>query len=483
MLQAVGAERAVLSILMKDPQLVFEIDDVLAEADFTNGGAQVIYRSIKEILLSDKEAVIDHYTLISHAEKNGIDNFLSLTHNGELLEALSQTQVNPKSLGRHISAIKTMSIKRNAIGMLDDLKDNVEDFAGDPVDLKNMVEDRVFREMRALDSGDEEIVRMDSAYEETINAFAEQNAILGLDVGMPKWQRDCGSIRNGTVTGVFARAKTGKSQFSAWCGTQAAIYQQLPVLYLDTELQLRDQQMRLTSILSGIPFNEVESGAWKADKEKVEKIKECFGLVKDSPFYYKNISGRSVNHVIPVIRKFFHKFVGESKGDEVKCLVIYDYIKLMSMSDIKDAAEWQVLGFLLSAIHDVAAQLNIPILALGQLNREALRMDNEYTVSGSDRITHNLDSLTIFRQKKQEELEADGESRGTHIFKVPIARKGAGHTDGDHVNVTFLKDRGQFKEDKRRSEIMEALKASRPVRDRLEEMNQAPLGSLRESDG
>jgi hypothetical protein len=153
----------------------------------------------------------------------------------------------------------------------------------------------------------------------------------------------------------------------------------------------------------------------------------------------------------------------------------------MSMNDIKDAAEWQVLGFLLSAIHDVAAQLNIPILALGQLNREALRMDNEYTVSGSDRITHNLDSLTIFREKRQEELDGDGEQRGSHIFKVPIARKGPGHTDGNYINVNFLKDRGQFKEDKRRSEIQEALNASRPVRERLEEMDEAPLGSLAEN--
>lgn len=480
MLQAVGAERAVLSILMKEPQLLYEIDDVLSEQDFTNSGAQVIYRSIKDIVLADREAKVDNYTLISHAEKNGIDNFLSLTHNGELLEAITNTNVNSSSLGRHVNVIKTMSVKRNTIGMLDDLKDGIEEFSGDAVDLKNMVEDRVFREMRAIQSGDEDIVRVDDGFEKTINDFAEYNKIIGLDVGMPRWQRDCGGIRNGTVTGVFARAKTGKSQFSAWCGAQAGIFQQLPTLYLDTELQLRDQQMRLCSILSGIPFNEVEAGTWKADKKKVEKIKESFGLVKDSPFYYKNIAGRSVNHVIPVIRKFYHKFVGESKGDDIKCLVIYDYIKLMSMNDIKNAQEWQVLGFLLSAIHDVAAQLNIPILALGQLNREALKMDNEYTVSGSDRIVHNLDSLTIFRQKKKEEIDADGEARGTHIFKVPIARKGPGHPDGDHINVTFLKDRGQFKEDKRRSEIIEALEAARPVRDRLQEEDTSPLGNLSE---
>lgn len=480
MLQAVGAERAVLSILMHHPELFFEIDDVLDSSDFTNGAAQVIYGIIKDVMLADKNTEIDHYTLISHAESTGISDFLQLTQNGQLLEVLEQTKVNPTTLGRHVNAVKTMTIKRNAISMLDGLKDEVEEYVGEPVDLKNMVEDRVFREMRALETGDEDIILMSRDYEETINKYAELNDIIGLNVGLPRWQRDCGGIRNGTVTGLFARAKAGKSQFAAHCGAQAAIYQQLPTLYLDTELQLRDQQMRLTSILSQIPFNRVESGAWKEEAAEVAKIKEGFGLVKDSPFYYKNISGRSVNHVIPVIRKFFHKYVGESKGDEVKCLVIYDYIKIMNMADIKGAQEWQVLGFLLSAIHDVAAQLNIPILALGQLNREALRMDNEYTVAGSDRIVHNLDSLTIFRQKRQEELDADGVARGTHIFKVPIARKGPGHPDGDHINVNFDKSAGQFKEDKRRSEVIEALGNTRPIRDRLEEMDEGPLGELRQ---
>ncbi|TFH25858.1 hypothetical protein E4G67_00310 [Candidatus Bathyarchaeota archaeon] len=480
MLQAVGAERAILSILMQKPELLFEVDDILDGDDFTNGGAKVIYSLIKDILLTDKDAVIDHYTLISHAESKGVSNFLEITHNGELLEAISQTTVNPSTLGRHVNAVKTMTIKRNTISMLDSLKDDVDDFKGEAIDIKNMVEDRVFREMRALESGDEDIVRIDQDYEATINKYAEDNDIIGLNVGLPRWQRDCGGIRNGTVTGIFARAKTGKSQFSAWCGAQTAIYQQLPVLYLDTELQLRDQQMRLTSILSKIPFHRVESGAWKSDNIELEKIKECFGLVKDSPFYYKNIAGRSVNYVIPVIRKFFHKYVGESKGDLVKCLIIYDYIKLMSANDIKNAQEHQVLGFLLSAIHDVAAQLNIPILALGQLNREALKMDNEYVVAGSDKITHNVDSLTIFRQKRQDEVDADGILRGTHIFKVPIARKGPGHTDGDHINITFDKSSGQFREDKRRSEVISALGGISPIRDRLQDIDEAPLGNLKE---
>lgn len=480
MLQAAAAERAILSTLIKEPSLYFEIGDVVTEKDFVNSGARVIYKLIRETLLEDKDAHIDAATLLSMSEQKGISNFLELTQNGELVEALEQTSVNPSTLGRHVNALKTISIKRQTLEVLDNLKEDIGDFNGEAVELKNLVEDRIFKTMQSIDKGGDEIVRIDDGFEEVINEFAEVNSLIGIDIGFPRWQKDCGGIRNGSVTGVFARAKTGKSQFAAYCAAEAAVKQGIPTLYLDTELQLRDQQMRLAGILSGISYSRIESGGWKSSKEEVEKIKECFQMVKDAPYFYKNISGRSYRHVIPVIRKFFHKYVGESKGDVPQCLVIYDYVKLMSMDDLKTAQEWQILGFLLSAIHDVAAQLNIPILCLGQLNREALKTDSEYTVAGSDRITHNLDSLTIFRQKKEEEIDSDGEHRGTHIFKTPIARKGPGHEYNDWVNINFDKSSGQFSEDKRNVEVIDSIQKMKPVRDRLEESDISPLGNIRE---
>lgn len=480
MLQATGAERAVLSILLKQPEMLFEIDDVVGEDDFTNSGAKAIWSLIKSLVVKNKDIDLNYHTIISSAEQHGLKDFLSLTHNGKLIEALEQTKVNADSLGHHVNALKSATIKRQSINFLENLKDDIEDFSGDAALLRSMIEDEVFKTMKSFDRGDEEIERLDENFENTINTYADTNALLGLDICMPRWQRDCGGLRNGTVTGVFARAKAGKSQFSAHAAVEVAIKQKLPVLYLDTELQLRMQQMRVAGILSGISYSHIESGAWKSSKEEVDKIKEAFTRVKGSPFFYKNISGRSYRYVIPIIRKWFYKYVRESKDDQPCCLVIYDYIKLMDSNDIKNTAEWQVLGFLLSAIHDVAAQLNIPILTLGQLNREALRVDSESTISGSDRITHNVDSLTVMRAKRPEEIDTDGEQRGNYMFKTLLSRNGPGHDYNDWINVHFRKEAGQFKEDKRNSEVIEALQASRPITDRLGEEDTAQLGQLRE---
>lgn len=488
MLQAIGAERAVLAILFKQPDSLLLIDDILDVGDFTNIGNQAIYGLMRHIIVSDPSAKLDSYVLISKAEEHGIKEFLSNTQNGALVEAVESTKdsIDSGSLMKHVAAVKMASVKRQLIGVFDFLKDDIESFKGSPIELRNTIEDKVFKTIKCIDDGEDDIQDLSESFEETIQKFADGDFIQSIDIGFKRWQRDCGGVKNGTVTGIFARAKAGKSQIAAHAGTKVAIegteeLGKLPVLYLDSELSLRDQQMRICSMLTGIPFDVIESGAWKSDKEQIGKLSAAFEKVKGSPFYYKNISGRSLNYVIPVVRKFVRKYVGRAKGSRPRCLVIYDYIKLSSPKDLKDATEWQLLGFLISALHDLAVQENIPIIVFGQLNREALKVDSVATIAGSDRISHNLDSLTLFRKKKREEVELDGHQRGDHMAKVILARHGPGHDYDDWINFHFDRSSCRLKEDKRNSEVVESIQNLREIRDRLnEEENPRPLGDMRE---
>jgi replicative DNA helicase len=480
--QALAAERAALAILMKRPDLFFSVDDVLSAVDFSNAGNKMIYSLINNVLTSDKNSEITPHVLLSTAEHLGMTKFLEYTFNGEVLDVLEdlKSNVNPANLNRHVMALKKATVQRRMISVFDELKDDIEEYAGDAIDLKNMIEDRVFGELKVINDGENDIVNLSDDFEDTINTFADNDGVLGIDIGLSKWQIDSGQIRNGTVAGVFARAKTGKSQLAAHAQVHVAIRAEnrLPTLYLDTELSARDQQMRMCGMLTDISYEEIESGRWKGDKEKLQKVRSAFSQVKDSPIYYKNIAGQSIHHVIPVIRKFVHKYGGGIKeGDEPRCLVIYDYIKLMSSADLKNVAEWQMLGFLLSQLHDAAVNLNIPILAFGQLNKEAFKIDSEIAVAGADRLNWNLDSVSILRKKKPEEIETDGLARGNYLLKVLLARRGPGHDYDEWINLFFKKDSGQFNEDKRNSEVIQAIQNSN---NNLADDDIAPFGSIKE---
>lgn len=488
MLEAVGAERSILAICMKKSDSIFVVDEYLDSGDFTNGGNRLIYSLMKELIFEDSEIKLDSYILASHAEEKGIKDFFKLTNNGDLVEALERIQnsVSESSLNKYLAMVKKATIKRRLLTTIEELQADIPSFDGTATDLRGHVEETLLGTMENIDSGDDDMVNLSDNFEEIITEFAEDNSILGLDIKMPRFQRDSGRIRNGTITGIFARAKEGKSQIAAHALKCIGIdgdenLGRLPILYLDTEMQARDQQMRLCSMMTEIKYDIIESGKWRSDKVMLEKVKDSFKRIEGSSIFYKNIAGKSVKAVIPIIRKFIHKEVGgRTEGNAPQCLVIYDYVKLMDPNDLKSAQEYQVLGFLLAALHDLVSKLNFPMIAFGQLNREALRTDSISAIGGSDRITHNVDSLTIFRKKKEEELEADGRMRGSHIMKVLICRKGPAHDYDEWVNLHFDKSCGIFQEDKRQSEINEAILGSRPVADRLEDRDTAEFGSIRE---
>jgi replicative DNA helicase len=466
--QSIGAERAVLSIIMRNPDLYFTVSDLISESDFTVTGNGRIFTAIKSILTRGlKEmSTIDRYLIFAEAERMNMEDFFHHTLNGDLVEALEKTPHNKEHFLGFVSTLKQSTIKRALINTFDELKDQVANYSGASIELRNLVEERVLGAVGNLDSDKGDTVALGDDFEDVINSYAD-NPSIGVDIGFPRWQKDIGKIKNGSMTGVFARAKAGKSQLAMWAAFQAAIKRGIPVLYLDTELQAREQQMRLCGMMSKIDYELIESGKWKSNPTMVETIKSAFAEIKKSnKLFYKNIAGQSVQYVIPAIRKFVQQQCGGPiVGNDPKCLVIYDYIKLMSSDDIDRVQEHQLLGLLTSSLHDCVAKLNIPMIVLGQLNRDGFKVDSELAVAGADRIVHNLDSFTILRKKKPEEIEEDGKMRGNALLKVCIARHGAGHDDPyEWINLHFDKGAGQFREDKRNSEVV-------PVVKRLEEGN------------
>lgn len=474
-LEAHGSERAILAILYHHPDKLFEVTDILSEADFVNMGSAMIFGVMKNLIMaSGSDIKFDKQIIFAEAERLGKQAFMEHTLNGQLVEAIAAMDIRHQNFERFVADVKQASIKRALLRRCDDVKVDIERYTGPSVGLRNMVESSFLDSLRNIDEGEKDIICLADDFEEIINEYADREVPLGIDIGFPKWQEDVGFIRNGALTGIFASTKVGKSQLSMWSMYKTALLERKPVLYLDTELQARQQQMRLCGVITGIPFNIIESGRWKSNPDMVRRIKLAFQLVEEAPIYYKNIAGLSVEHVIPTIRKFtYQQLGGPIVGDEPKGLVIYDYIKLMDKNDMNSMQEYQLIGLLMSALHDCAAHLNIPIMPLGQLNKQG--------DIGIHRISHNVDSATILRPKTQEEIEEDGRDRGTHVLEVKYSRNGPGHEYDEWVNIFFDKSCGKFKEDKRKSEVESFVSdLEKKTKKKLEDRVTEKLGYTRE---
>ena len=137
-------------------------------------------------------------------------------------------------------------------------------------------------------------------------------------------------------------------------------------------------------------------------------------------------------------------------------VLIYDYVKLMSSDSISNAmAEFQVLGFMMTGLHNFALRYKVPILAFIQLNRDGITRASTDTASGSDRIIWLCSNFSIFKLKSDEEIAEDGAGNGNRKLVPLVARHGAGLDAGDYINMKMKGWCGKIEEGKTASEIRE----------------------------
>ena len=100
----------------------------------------------------------------------------------------------------------------------------------------------------------------------------------------------------------------------------------------------------------------------------------------------------------------------------------------------QDMKEYQVLGFMMTSLHNFASKYKVPIVGFIQLNRDGINKESTDTASGSDRIIWLCSNFTIFKRKSDEEIAEDGPNHGNRKLVPLISRHGGGLDDNDYIN-------------------------------------------------
>ena len=222
----------------------------------------------------------------------------------------------------------------------------------------------------------------------------------------------------------------------------------IPVLNLDTEMRKEDHQHRMMAMLSGVPINDIETGKFADDPATRKKVTDAAREIKDIPYYFKTIGGAAFEEQVAVMRRWISRVAGlNDKGKANDCVIIYDYLKLMDSAEIKgDMKEFQILGFMITALHNLSLKYEVPILTFIQLNRDGITKESTDTASGSDRIIWLCSNFSIYKHKSDEEIAKDGPENGNRKLVPLIARHGEGLESGDYINVELTGKIGKVTE-------------------------------------
>ena len=454
-LQDPGMERAILAgITTHGADCFFEVEDIICVKDFYWTCNQELFKIISHLVHKEDAKTFDIPSIQGAAKILGHDNFASGGKHSEYLEAIIEEVGSYKDNIRSlVAAVYKLSLARRGYLAAATIQANLKKITGaEGIDsIIGQIEEPIFEFTGQIMDQGAVVVSLGQRFGNVMTALSETpKDIIGLPTGFPAWDTAIGGgFRPATVNVVGARQKAGKSFFCINVARNMA-ENGMPVLYLDTELTSDTQLHRLSSLVSGVDLNHIETGQFKHNTHESEAIWGCQKHIESLSIDHFTVAGLAPHSIMSIARRWLSKTVGfTSSGAAKPCLIIYDYLKLMDSSGFKNnLQEYQLLGFLITALHNFATKFKLPVLATVQLNRDGVEKEGAEVVSGSDRIGWLCSNFTILKKKSQTELNEDCPSNGTKKLVVTDTRFGAGMESGEYINIIDKLEIGKLSEGK-----------------------------------
>jgi replicative DNA helicase len=434
----IGAERAVLAGLFSfGVEAYVEINDFLTHESFAHQNNQVIYKCIEKAISNN--AVIDLPAILSAAEQLNLSEVIKTQQELDYIKSLMDFPVKLQNVAHFGAQVKKFEFARKARHVAHKIEADISNINGDETidEIIGLVENPLMEFIRDDEAGQKPEMLgqdIDDYIQFLIDNQCDQ---IGLSSGYKLYDAIIGGgLRRKCVDIVAARPGVGKSVFAdnvALHNARAGI----PVLMLDTEMSKEDHLHRLLAHISGVPIGEVSTGKFASDPEKLQKVKQASQEIKSLPYTYISVAGAPFENIVNAIKRWVLREVGQDESGRTKdCLVIYDYLKLMSQAGItKNIQEYQALGFQITSLHNLSVKLDFACLSFIQLNRDGITKEDTSVASGSDRIIWLCTSFSIFKEKSPEEVAEDGPHGGNRKLVNLKARHGVGLLDGNYINM------------------------------------------------
>lgn len=455
------SERAVLAGLCQyGGKIYYDVIDMLQPSTFNVESNKLIFRCIQHIMQADDNAQIDVPLIHAAAHELGFSYVLVRSDEVKHLQAILHFPIHISNVAKFAAKIRKLEVAKLMHVQLEEAQQKLLEVKGDETltQILSIAENTIFDFTSLLSDIDEGPERLGEGAKEKLEELASNPVTqIGIPTGFPVYDMAIGGgLRDGTINVLGARMKAGKSILGDNIGRYISENIKLPVLNMDTEMLKEDHQYRTLAAMSHIPINDIETGQFSKNPSLYSKVLDASTRLKNMPYFHKHIGGKSLEEQLALMRRWIVKEVGlNTDGTAKKCVIIYDYLKLTDDKDItKNLAEYQVLGFMMTTLHNFATRYKIPILAFVQLNRDGITKETTDTASGSDRILWLCDNFSIFKAKSDEEIAMDGTMYNRKLVPV-VARHGEGLDTKDYINYKMEGKYGLIKEGKTAFELRE----------------------------
>jgi replicative DNA helicase len=428
------AEKGVLGSIMLMPEVCDEVALIVRARDFYDEANQKLFAHMQAI--HDAGRKIDLTLLVERLNSSG--DFELMGGAGYLAE-VARSVPHAGNAVHYAEIVRDKATLRSLIHSSTDILRDAYDESSDAREMLNRAEEKIFSILGEKGTGRTETISdiLHAAMERIDARMQNQHMQGGIETGFKDLDSLTGGLHNSELVILAARPSMGKTALALNVAEYVSIELGIPVLFVSLEMSSLELADRLLCSRARVDSHRLRNGTISNDDRR--KLVERAGEISQAPLFVDDTPSRNMTEIAATARRLKRK---SNLG-----LVVIDYLQLVDPDNLRDQRQEQVAR-IARRLKGMARELDLPVLCLAQLNRQAeMAKENRPRLSHlreSGAIEQDADLVMFVHRDEYYETNEDDKSRVAGQADIIVAKQRNGPT-GD-IKLAWLSKFTRFED-------------------------------------
>ena len=447
-------EEVVLGALMLEKDAYMNVCDILTPESFYDPVNQKIYDAICTLGLNQRP--IDMMTVTEQLRQNGtLKDVGGAIHITELTARV----YSAANIEFHAKIIAQKFLARRLITFASEIETDAFDESNDVEELLQRAEGKLFdisqnqlkREVMQVDPV------LNLALEQIQTAANTKTGLSGLQTGYRELDKMTSGWQNSDLIIIAARPAMGKTAFVLSMAKNMAVDYNIPIGIFTLEMANVQLVKRLISNVADLEGEKIKSG--QLTNEEWDRLNTTLRGVYGAPLYLDETPGLSITELRTKARRLVRE-----RGVQ---MIMIDYLQLMNATGMKLGSREQEVSTISRSLKGLAKELNIPIIALSQLNRSTETREDKRPVLSDLRESGAIEQdadIVCFIHRPEYYTKSTEDAQGNDIRGL-AELIGAKHRSGavGDVKLRFVNRFARFENWEEGYNIVQETLAKQPI--------------------